>query len=410
MPFRSDEPDGGMPELVSSSGQRCFPEMAHALHASVGSTVRAWRARSVETMPHLHELSIVEFENSISTILHALANAIERGDPASLHNLMEQSPAHGVTRFLQHCGPETLLAEERILRSVVVIELRRTLRRPPTANEAAALHNLLDMMAEQSLLALMNKRSQEHEKMVQSRVSGMQRLADLGTLVAGVAHDAANMLLPLRMRLEHLSASVLTPEARDDLTSIELIFKQFQNSIVNLRWLSVDSVKGFASPSSLRQPMSLRLDEWAAEASDFHGRMLSSNVRLRIDVPSSIPAVAITSAALSQAVFNLIHNASQAIAFQGEGATGTITIKAVACGNGSVNVVVEDDGPGMSPEVLRRSTEPFFTTRASGSGLGLALVQALILGCGGSLTLLSPPPERTRGTAVILTLPVAEKP
>jgi signal transduction histidine kinase len=410
MPFRPDEPDAASPDHFNPATSRCFPELARALRASVGSTVRAWRVRSVEAMPHLNDLSVAEFENSITAILHALARALERGDSGSLHDLMEQSPAHGIARFLQHCGPETLLAEERILRSVVVIELRRTLQRLPTVSEAAALHTLLDMMAEQSLLALMNRRSQEHERMVQSRVSGMHRLADLGTLVAGVAHDASNMLLPLRMRLEHLGTAALSAEAREDLISIELIFKQFQNSIVNLRWLSVDSVKGLASPAPLHQPMSLRLDEWAAEVADFHGRMLSSNVRLRIDVPFSLPSVAITSAALSQAVFNLVHNASQAIASVHDGATGNITIRAVACGNGTVNVMIEDDGPGMSEEVLRRSTEPFFTTRSNGSGLGLALVQALIVGCGGSLALRSPPPERARGTVVMLTLPVAEKP
>jgi signal transduction histidine kinase len=72
-----------------------------------------------------------------------------------------------------------------------------------------------------------------------------------------------------------------------------------------------------------------------------------------------------------------------------------------------MRVIVEDDGPGMSEEVLRRSAEPFFTTRANGSGLGLALVRALVEECGGNVRIISPPPGMAKGTAVVMTIPVA---
>jgi signal transduction histidine kinase len=72
-----------------------------------------------------------------------------------------------------------------------------------------------------------------------------------------------------------------------------------------------------------------------------------------------------------------------------------------------VELTIQDDGPGMSPDILRRSAEPYFTTREGGTGLGLALVRALVTGWGGTITFHSPLPDQTRGTAVILTIMTA---
>jgi signal transduction histidine kinase len=358
-------------------------------------------------MPYLDALSRAGFENSIATTLHLLANALECDDPERLWKLMEESPEHGLLRFVQQLGPETLLAEERILRSSVVTELRLELGRVPTTDEDAALHDLLSMMGEFSLLAMIGKRGEARDREIQVRISGLHRLADLGTLVAGVAHDASNMFLPLRMRLEHLMDANLPPDLREDLVSIELMVRQFQNSIVNLRWLSVDSTQGRTSSPTPRAGISLSLHEWAADIHLFHQKMLPPSVKLQIEVPPSLPRAGISSAALSQATFNLIHNASQAIASQREGASGVITIRAEEAPEGRMRVIVEDDGPGMSEEVLRRSAEPFFTTRANGSGLGLALVRALVEECGGNVRIISPPPGMAKGTAVVMTIPVA---
>lgn len=394
--------------LANRFAEKVFPEVSRALHAAVPATVRDWRSKSLEAMPYLDSLPIAGFENTVTSTLHLLANAMGSDDPVHLVRLIEESPAHGLLRFLQHLGPETLLAEERILRSAVVIGLRKELGRVPTAEEAAALHDLLDQMGERSLMALINKRGEERDRTVQSRVSGMHRLADLGTLVAGVAHDAANLFLPLRMRLNHLMQADLPGAIMEELVSIELIVNQFQNSIVNLRWLSVDSSQNHSLPPRSHPKVSLRLREWSEEIVAFHRRMLPPNIRLEIDIGGEVPPVATTSAALSQAVFNLIHNASQAISSKGVGVEGRIVIEARHHGVDTVRITVKDDGPGMPAEVLRRCAEPFFTTRPNGSGLGLALVRALIESCGGTLEIQSPPPGTSHGTIVELMLPIAD--
>jgi len=101
--------------------------------------------------------------------------------------------------------------------------------------------------------------------------------------------------------------------------------------------------------------------------------------------------------ALVQVLSHLLVNALQAVADRR--ADGRVAISGEA-GAGRVRLVVEDDGVGMEPTVLRRAFEPFFTTRAAGTGMGLGLAAArgLVLGMGGELTLESAPGRGTRAT------------
>jgi len=388
--------------LSRQLAERHFPEMAGALRARSGGILREWRSRSMETIPELDRLTVREFENSIGIVIDALAEAMECRDEAGVRRIVTESPKHGLSRFSQRCSAQTLLAEERMFRSVLVVELRDELGRPMTADEAASLHELLDVIGEYSLLALIGKRGEEREGALQRKVSGMHRLADLGTLVAGVAHDSVNLLLPLRMRLDHLKHIELPAAARSELEAVDLLVRQFQNAIINLRWLSVDS----AGPSFAGA--SLDLADWTAGIVDFNRRMLPRNVELAVELEPGLPAVQISSAALSQAVFNLIRNAQQAITAHQE--RGRVVVRVVRGAGGNVTLTIEDDGPGMSAEVIRRAAEPFFTTKNSGSGLGLALVSALITRSGGTVEFYSPAPGRTTGTGVALTLLAAALP
>jgi two-component system sporulation sensor kinase A len=99
---------------------------------------------------------------------------------------------------------------------------------------------------------------------------------------------------------------------------------------------------------------------------------------------------------LKQVYLNLMLNALDAMA---EGGTLTIT---VAERGGGVVVAVTDTGPGMSPEVVRRLGDPFFTTKAKGSGLGLFLTRRLVQSAGGAIEVRSAP---GRGTTCTIRLP-----
>jgi signal transduction histidine kinase len=103
---------------------------------------------------------------------------------------------------------------------------------------------------------------------------------------------------------------------------------------------------------------------------------------------------------LGRAVGNLVRNALQAMDEEG----GTITLRSGANG-GRVRIAVADDGPGMAEEVAAKAFDLHFTTRSSGSGLGLAMVRQAALRHGGEARIRSAPGE---GTEVALEIPAME--
>ena len=272
------------------------PDVSAAIRARRKSILENWRARTIKVLPDLDHLTISEFEDSMAEYLDTLASVMKSNDPEWLNRIIAESPQHGLARFAQNCSTHTLLAEERIFRSVLVLELREELGRPLTPEAAASLHELLDLMGEYSIMAMVAKRQEVREDSLEKKVRGMRRLVDSGVLVASVAHDAMNILLPLRMHLEHLANAELPDSAREDLKVVNILVNQFQNSIVNLRWISVDSSRapGVVPP--------LDLNAWSLDIAEFHRRMIPGSTELVLELPPALPPVRISSAISRPAV------------------------------------------------------------------------------------------------------------
>lgn len=383
---------------------RHFHELAGSLRAQVKPILTRWREQSLLAIPRLDQFTVEQFEDSMAAQLHATADAMETDDPAQLRRLIEQAPLHGADRIAQEYPIDALLAEGSILRGSIVVKLQEHLGRALSDGEAAALHEVIDLAFKHTTLEFIRLRNLHRESEVTRRVAGIRRLADLGTLVAGVSHDAINLLLPARMAIDRLTKSPLPDEARPHLQLVEETFRQFQNIIVNLRWLTVDA------DHQRRENVSLDLREFAQKYRDFFGMMLPRGVSLEIRVPDDLPPVQITAAALSQILLNLIRNGQEAIIKHQQ--RGRMLLLAERVGERHVDLFVEDDGPGMAPEMRERCFEPFATTKtgeASG-GLGLSVVHALVTGSGGTIDIHSPAIhlDPTRGAAVVLHLPAAK--
>jgi len=127
----------------------------------------------------------------------------------------------------------------------------------------------------------------------------------------------------------------------------------------------------------------------------------SQGVTVAVDLPETLPPICGEVEGLSTVLSQLSANALDAMP-QG----GTILLSAKPLGESYVEIQVKDDGQGMSPEVLSRSLDPFFTTKKMGKGMGLGLSQVYgtIKAHGGSVEIQSSPGE---GTTVVLALPVA---
>jgi PAS domain S-box-containing protein len=247
-----------------------------------------------------------------------------------------------------------------------------------------------------------------------------QRLASVGTFASGLAHDITNITLPLGTRLDPLlKAPNLTDEQRSNFSVILALLDHLRIMAKNLSLFARD-------PEQEGIIGSTELASWCANVhglleSSLGGPHGDSRVRLKCDIPAGLPAVAIAPHRLTQAALNLVHNARDAILAkqhaQGcaktNGHAGSITIEAAANSSESaVALKVIDDGLGMTPDVLRRAIEPFFTTKdrptaagVAGSGMGLSLVHAICARAGGTLDIDSQP---GKGTTITLTLPVAQ--
>jgi len=257
---------------------------------------------------------------------------------------------------------------------------------------------------------LLSRHREDLQRAVEQRTSELaastvalhtaERLAALGTLAAGLGHDIANLTLPIRMRLRMLEASCTTDENRKEFTSISKALDHLTNLSVGMRLMAIDPELVEASTPATD------LEAWCAETSPVLRAALPRQIRLEFQSLFGL-GVNISRHRLSQAVFNLVQNAGEAMAAQLDGTVRVITEAATsATGAPVVQLLVQDDGPGMPAAVLARCFEPYFSTkgRAIATGMGLGMVRGIVESAGGTVAVRSTPGE---GTTFTLTLPAA---
>lgn len=241
----------------------------------------------------------------------------------------------------------------------------------------------------------LRERAAEIER-AHEQLRNAERLAAIGTLAAGLGHDVTNILFPIRCRLDALETQQLSPGAREDAAAIRRSLEYLQQLGDGLRTLIRDPVAP-DSPDARTD-----LARWWERVSVMLRGALRDSVRFEVDIPEALPDAAVGTLALTQAVLNLVVNAGEACP-----ADGVVRLSAApGPGGRSVLVAVRDSGRGMTPEVLRHATDPFFTTktRSLGTGMGLALVRGIVESCGGSIGIES---REGAGTTVTLTFPGA---
>jgi signal transduction histidine kinase len=134
------------------------------------------------------------------------------------------------------------------------------------------------------------------------------------------------------------------------------------------------------------------------EVMDPYRQGLEGRIRLDVDLPETLPHVSIDRTLVSRALVNIIENALHAMP-----GAGALTVRASQNGQ-AVHIRVSDTGVGMDAEAMARAFEPYFSTKAAGTGLGLPIAKRNVELSGGTISMSS---ERDKGTTVELTLPIA---
>jgi signal transduction histidine kinase len=205
-----------------------------------------------------------------------------------------------------------------------------------------------------------------------------ERLAALGRLAAGVAHEIRTPLTSLKLYLQSIQEEVtLSAEQSEDF---EVAMRQARRMEA-----TINHFLDFARP---REPSMAELD-FAKLVDDalvvVEPRANQQEVRIKRSVAARLPAVQGDARQLGEALVNLLVNALEAMPERGRLAIAVYEDKEEpgARERPWVRIDVSDAGPGIRSADLDRLFEPFFTTKASGSGLGLAIVQGVVEGHGG---------------------------
>src|SRR5262245_43438883 len=223
-----------------------------------------------------------------------------------------------------------------------------------------------------------------------------EKLAALGTLAAGLAHELNNPIGIISSRIEIMlleaESQALPPAVLADLHVLhrhaQRVGKIAQGLLSFSRWSP--GARGTVDVNVLVEDTMLLIEE----------QLTRKGIAVKRALASWLPPVEGDANALQQVVLNLVTNARDVLASGGEISIETAPV--LDGSGGAVRLTVRDNGPGIPPEMLPRIFDPFFTTKADGTGLGLSISYGIVKEHQGTIGVQSRPGE---GTTFVVTLP-----
>ncbi len=222
------------------------------------------------------------------------------------------------------------------------------------------------------------------EREAQARALTSARLASLGEMAAGLAHELRQPLAVTALTGEN--AELLLEAA--DLESAKARLRRIAQQMVRAGRV-IDHLRLFSrGPEAQIRPGPVRLDEVTEGVrARIDGALRDSNIVLDVDLGARPPCVMGDIVALEQVLVNLLSNARDALAALPPQAARRVRISAMPQPDGRIALTVADNGGGIPSEVLPRLFEPFVTTKGpdTGTGLGLSICHGLVTSMGGTI-------------------------
>ncbi len=269
---------------------------------------------------------------------------------------------------------------------------------------------VLGVLLASGVLYALFRRRLARVRSAERRARTAERLAEVGSMTSGLAHEIKNPLSTIG-----LNAQLLSEAIEDGVTDGELRTR-LTNRVRTLR-RETERLKGILSDfldyaGEIRlHPERVEVNALVGELIDFYAPEAErAGVRLRADLASGAIHARLDTRLIKQALLNLMLNAVQAMGAARSSATaptGELILRTEALteeGREVVKIHVIDTGPGIAPENRARIFKPYFTTKSGGTGLGLPTARRAIEGHTGRLDLYS---EAGRGTDFTIVLPAA---
>ena len=229
---------------------------------------------------------------------------------------------------------------------------------------------------------------------MQAQLAVSERLASVGTLAAGVAHEINNPLAYVSANVE-LLGEVLAGKASLPGVEVTTLVSEVQQGVDRIRDIVASLRKLSRIDGTRREPVDLgRVIEIALKIT---GTEVRQRAQVEVEISTPTPVVLADEGRLCQVAINLLVNASQAMDPR---ALARNRIRLVARPDGVDTAALEviDNGPGIPKELQERVFDPFFTTKpvGEGTGLGLSVCHGIVTALGGTMTLESAPDQGAR--------------
>ncbi len=256
------------------------------------------------------------------------------------------------------------------------------------------LHVTVSALAESDDFCVHVVRDVTEERALQQQLAQAEKLAAIGEMLSGVAHELNNPLTTIIGFSELLQDADVPSQVRSDL---QRIHRQAQHSS-----RIVQSLLTFARQSRIRVA-EVDINTLLLQTIEFaQVRLESYDIALHLDLAEDLPQTLADAGQMQQVFLNLLNNAVQATSRQ-EG-SHNLYLRSEATPT-HIRVTVRDDGPGIPPELLRRVFDPFFTTKnvGEGTGLGLSICYGIMREHGGRIWAES---ELGQGATFYVELPI----
>lgn len=229
--------------------------------------------------------------------------------------------------------------------------------------------------------------------LIQQQISRAERLAALGELMAGIAHEVNNPLTSIRGFVQFLQHKNKDPGLSECLS---IILKEAD---------SINDVMRQLLEFARLKPNCYSMVDLAGLIDNVlllvKMRKATARISFKVDIEADLPGIEADGEQLKQVLLNLLINSVQAIEDQGK-----ISIQVETVPSGYVKIVLQDTGCGIRPQDMPNIFTPFFTTKPEGTGLGLAIVQRIITAHHGLLHIES---VEGQGTIIRIALPIFRK-